>query len=295
MKPSAARDAARYSPVACAASHSGAVVMWRIRRVMTLASRGVLRPADVHVAPRLRTLDEAGVELVDLEAGVADERPDVACEMATSREPLLPGVEAMLEARDLRVGRQPVFGEVELGAGLEHPAQLTQRAWRVGNRAQRHRRERAVEPVVGEVEAGAVEAALVHGHARRRDPLARQLHADHRRVDRPDARDLGRDVRQVEPRTEPQFDHVAAQSGARRPAHDATEALGAQHHVDGAREHLVLVDAHARMLRAAGARLPGTPRRRPRETARSSYALIAADGTARGPVPRLFVAVTRHV
>ena len=55
----------------------------------------------------------------------------------------------------------------------------------VGDRAQRHRRERGVEARVRRVEARAVESGFVERHARRRDALRRELVRDARRFDGP--------------------------------------------------------------------------------------------------------------
>ena len=85
-----------------------------------------------------------------------------AVEVTAPGEPLLPGGEAFLPARDLRLRRQPVLGEVELGARLQDPTQLRKRALDIGDRAQRHRRERTVEAIVGQVEARAVESGRMH-------------------------------------------------------------------------------------------------------------------------------------
>ena len=102
------------------------------------------------------------VELVDLEAGAGDQRAHVAGQVAAAGEALLPRIEAVLEPRDLRVGREAVLGEVERGARLQHAAHLGERGVDVGDRAQRHRRERGVEAVVGKVEPRAVERTGVH-------------------------------------------------------------------------------------------------------------------------------------
>src|SRR5438045_3812540 len=106
MKPSVSRLGARYSPAFLAAAHSGAVVMWRIRRDMPLRLDRLARSPEVHVAPRLRALDEARLEVGDLETGGREQRAHVAREMATAREPHLPRVEAVLELRGLLVGRE---------------------------------------------------------------------------------------------------------------------------------------------------------------------------------------------
>src|SRR5262245_34829603 len=144
MNPSAPRLCARYSPEAWAASHSGAVVMCRISRVTQSSSRRVPGATDVHVAPRLRSLDVARVERLDLEAGTADQRAHVAREVAATREALLPRVEPVLGPRDLLIGREPVLREMKRRAGLEDAPHLAQRGFRVGDRAEGHGGEHAV-------------------------------------------------------------------------------------------------------------------------------------------------------
>src|ERR1700730_18664552 len=101
MKPSVSKLGARYSPSAWAAAHWGAVEMWRIRRDTSRRLGGDTRPAEVHVAPRLRALDEPVLERRDLEAGIGEQRPHVTGEMAPARESHLPRIEALLESRDL--------------------------------------------------------------------------------------------------------------------------------------------------------------------------------------------------
>src|ERR1700688_2030238 len=101
MKPSVSKLGARYSPAAWAAAHSGAVVMWRIRRDTPCRLGGLAGSTEVHVAPRLRALDEPVLELVDLEARIVEQRPHVTGEVTPTCESHLPRIEALLEPRDL--------------------------------------------------------------------------------------------------------------------------------------------------------------------------------------------------
>src|SRR5439155_13474202 len=106
---------------------------------------------------------------------------------------------------------------------------------------------------------------------------------------------------------------IAVQSGAGGIPDLPAERLGPEHHVDGARQHLVLVEAHrgvivCRTVAALSGRaaLSRPSARRPTRGLRDAgaspgvvqpeigYAVIGAEGTDRGPVPRLFVAATRH-
>src|SRR5918999_3443502 len=132
--------------------------------------------------------------------------------MAAAEGALLARLEPVLPALPPLVGRQPVLDEVQGPAGLEHASQLEQRGLDIGDRAQRPGRQRGVAAVVGEGQRLAIQSGPLDRHIRAREPLAGELPADVRGLDRRNAADSARIEGNVESRPEANLDDPSVEA-----------------------------------------------------------------------------------
>ena len=130
--------------------------------------------------------------------------------MTPTGEPLVERFEAALPARYRGIGGMPMLDEVERAARLQYASQLLERVGQIGNRAQRPGREHRIERLGRQVQLLAVEPGQLHRGRRPGDAGFGDPHADGRRFDRQDLRDLGWVVRNVESGAEPDLDDIAA-------------------------------------------------------------------------------------
>src|SRR5262249_5476492 len=98
------------------------------------------------------------VDLGDRKARRFDQVDDRPSEVTPAGDTLLNRVEASLPPAHALVRSQPVLEEVQLPAGLEHPAQLSERGGYVWPGAHRPGGQHGVVAVVGERKRLAVES-----------------------------------------------------------------------------------------------------------------------------------------
>ena len=189
--------------------------------------------------------------MIDDEAGVGDERRDVAREMTSAGESKLQRLEAALPADRVRVRSEAVFEKVEATPGTNHPSQFSERPADVGDAAERERRQGCVRAGVGERERLSVEADVLDGHPRGGDAVGGQTSGHGNRLDGEHDIDGRWIVLDVQSRSEADLDHAAAKSigGGGTPAGDVRRAA---HPVRQARQDLITVEAHCRTVAGAG-------------------------------------------
>ena len=146
-------------------------------------------------------------------------------------------------------GARPCSAKWKRSAGTKDAADLAHGGTGVGNRAQRPRRQRRVDGVVLELEGLAVETDELDHHVTVGEALSGEVAAALQRVDRHQAGDRRRQVRQVESRAEPDLQHLSDERLAHHGA-DAARLPRVARHVHHSWEDTVSVEAHGRLSQA---------------------------------------------
>src|SRR3954453_2746626 len=126
----------------------------------------------VEPCERLRlTFAVVGVELLDAQSALDQNRVDLTVEVAATEQPLLHAVEPLLPPADANVRRGAVLDEVQAATRSKHAAHLTYGGDRVGDRAQAPRAQRVVHRLVGQRQSLPVEPDYVDVDIAGSDPL----------------------------------------------------------------------------------------------------------------------------
>jgi hypothetical protein len=123
--------------------------------------------------------------------------------MAAAGQPRLHRGEPVLPAGNVRVGGPAVLGEVQQAAGPQYPADLGERAPRIGDRAQRPGDQRVIDAGIGHRQLGPVGPGELDRHRAGCETAGRQPLPGLRRVHRQYPGDGGRVVRHIQARAEP--------------------------------------------------------------------------------------------
>ncbi|MCY1240219.1 hypothetical protein D9M72_530550 [compost metagenome] len=151
----------------------------------------------------------------------------------------------MLPGAHAGIGRQAVFAEQQLAAGLEHPAHFPERGDGVRDAAQGEGADDAVEAGLRRLDLAQLQGDHLHWNVDTfRAPAAEALHL-RRRIDADDCRHF---LRVVEPQVKPGA-HADLQHPPFRPRHQLRALL---HHVahaagevDQVRQYMPVIKAHS--------------------------------------------------
>ena len=127
--------------------------------------------------------------------------------VAATEQSLLDGSQSALPCLDLRIGCAAMLEKRQRAPFLQDPVHLGKGLADVGNGAQGHRAQHVIDRFVGQVDIGPIESEVINLDAAPFDPRRGQLATDRRRVDGNEAIDRRGKMRNIQARSEPDFEN----------------------------------------------------------------------------------------
>ena len=163
--------------------------------------------------------------------------------MAPSGESALDRSKPVLPPSHLGVGLPAMLDEVQLTVRAQDPIHLPKRTLDVGDGTHRPGDQDVVDAVGVQGKQLPVQADVLHRYSTGGDPLGGELAPDRRRIDGLDAANSRRVERDVQARTEADFEDLAGKA-SRNPATYLGELLPPENAINEAGKDLIGVEAH---------------------------------------------------